>query len=111
MLNHGVSTGALFLFVGFIYDRVTLVSSASLADGEFHALVLKRWFVIAALSSIGLPFLLNGFVGRFPDTHRTWTSQKFSSVRRYQARQQTGVIWALFTCCGCCSVCLRAIGE
>src|SRR6267143_244224 len=64
MLNHGVSTGALFLFVGFVYERrhTRLIS-------EFGGLSTSMpWystlFVIAGLSSIGLPFL-NGFVGEF----------------------------------------------
>lgn len=73
MLNHGVSTGALFLFVGFVYERrhTRMIS-------EFGGLAKPMpWFatlfVIASLSSIGLPFL-NGFVGEFLIMLGTWTS-------------------------------------
>jgi NADH-quinone oxidoreductase subunit M len=64
MLNHGVSTGALFLLVGMIYERrhTRLIS-------EFGGLanrmpVYAGLFLIVTLSSIGLPGL-NGFVGEF----------------------------------------------
>ena len=77
MLNHGVSTGALFLFVGFIYERrhTRMIS-------EFGGLATPMpWFatlfVIASLSSIGLPFL-NGFVGEFLILIGTWTSTAVS---------------------------------
>jgi NADH-quinone oxidoreductase subunit M len=64
MLNHGVSTGALFLLVGFIYER-----RHTRAITEFGGLanvmpVYATIFVITTMSSIGLPFL-NGFVGEF----------------------------------------------
>ncbi|MEW5976983.1 MAG: NADH-quinone oxidoreductase subunit M [Acidobacteriota bacterium] len=64
MLNHGISTGALFLLVGMIYDR----RHTRLID-DFGGLAnpLPRFstcFLIIALSSIGLP-LMNGFVGEF----------------------------------------------
>jgi NADH-quinone oxidoreductase subunit M len=93
MLNHGVSTGALFLFVGFIYERrhTRLIS-------EFGGLATPMpWFstlfVIASLSSIGLPFL-NGFVGEFLILIGTWTSHwvKYPFVVTMLAA--TGVIWA-----------------
>ncbi|MGH9339708.1 MAG: complex I subunit 4 family protein [Acidobacteriota bacterium] len=62
MLNHGLSTGALFLLVGMIYDR----RHTRLID-DFGGLahVMPRFalfFMIVTLSSIGLPGL-NGFVG------------------------------------------------
>jgi NADH-quinone oxidoreductase subunit M len=64
MLNHGVSTGALFLIVGIIYDR----RHTRLID-EFGGLANRMplyaaVFLIVTLSSIGLPGL-NGFVGEF----------------------------------------------
>src|SRR5260370_14723161 len=73
MLNHGVSTGALFLFVGMIYERrhtrqITDFGGLARPMPWFSAL-----FVIAALSSIGLPFL-NGFVGEFLIMLGAWTS-------------------------------------
>lgn len=64
MLNHGVSTGALFLIVGIIYDR----RHTRLID-EFGGLanrmpIYAAVFLVVTLSSIGLPGL-NGFVGEF----------------------------------------------
>src|SRR5689334_9121806 len=77
MLNHGVSTGALFLFVGFIYER-----RHTRMIGEFGGLAkpmpwFSTLFVFASLSSIGLPFL-NGFVGEFFILLGTWTSRAVS---------------------------------
>ena len=62
MLNHGLSTGALFLLVGMIYDRrhTRMISDFG---GLAHATpVLASAFMVVTLSSIGLPGL-NGFVG------------------------------------------------
>ena len=93
MLNHGVSTGALFLFVGFIYERrhTRMIS-------EFGGLATPMpWFstlfVIASLSSIGLPFL-NGFVGEFLILIGTWTSTSVGSPWLITMLAATGVIWA-----------------
>ncbi|HEY6121843.1 MAG TPA: NADH-quinone oxidoreductase subunit M [Pyrinomonadaceae bacterium] len=93
MLNHGVSTGALFLFVGFIYERrhTRMIS-------EFGGLATPMpWFatlfVIASLSSIGLPFL-NGFVGEFLIMLGTWTSTAITHVWIATMLAGTGVIWA-----------------
>jgi len=64
MLNHGLSTGALFLMVGMIYDR----RHTRLID-DFGGLwkqipIFSAFFLVVTLSSIGLPGL-NGFVGEF----------------------------------------------
>jgi NADH-quinone oxidoreductase subunit M len=95
MLNHGVSTGALFLFVGMIYERrhTRLISDfGGLANSMpwFSAL-----FVIASLSSIGLP-LLNGFVGEFLIMIGSWTSTVLTRKWMWFATgaAATGVIWA-----------------
>ena len=74
MLNHGVSTGALFLLVGFIYER-----RHTRAISEFGGLanvmpLYATIFVITTMSSIGLPFL-NGFVGEFLIMLGMWKSQ------------------------------------
>jgi NADH-quinone oxidoreductase subunit M len=92
MLNHGVSTGALFLFVGMIYER-----RHTRMIGEFGGLSTPMpWFstlfVIASLSSIGLPFL-NGFVGEFLIMLGTWTSA-LSHAWLATMFAGTGVIWA-----------------
>src|ERR1035441_8238486 len=64
MLNHGISTGALFLLVGLLYER-----RHSLAISDYGAVAtvapwLSTAFLITTLASIGLP-VLNNFVGEF----------------------------------------------
>lgn len=110
MLNHGVSTGALFLFVGMIYERrhTRMIS-------EFGGLASSMpWFstlfVITSLSSVGLPFL-NGFVGEFLILIGSWVSSAiapmhiligrlgiatgyFNPMRVLTMLAATGVIWA-----------------
>src|SRR5687767_8856952 len=93
MLNHGVSTGALFLFVGFIYER-----RHTRSIDEFGGLATPMpWFstlfVIASLSSVGLPFL-NGFVGEFLILIGSWTSNAIEHARIATMLAATGVIWA-----------------
>jgi len=64
MINHGISTGALFLLVGIIYERR---HSRLIADYGGLAKQMPMYatlFLIAALSSMGLP-ALNGFIGEF----------------------------------------------
>jgi NADH-quinone oxidoreductase subunit M len=64
MLNHGVSTGALFILVGFLYERRHSLETADYGGVSTAAPWLSTVFVITALASIGLP-LLNNFVGEF----------------------------------------------
>ncbi len=64
MINHGISTGALFLIVGMIYERRHTRMIADLGGLSKSMPVFSTFFMIAALSSIGLPFT-NGFVGEF----------------------------------------------
>jgi len=64
MVNHGLSTGALFLLVGMLYDRR---HSRMIADFGGLTQVMPRFaaiFMLVTLASIGLPGL-NGFVGEF----------------------------------------------
>jgi NADH-quinone oxidoreductase subunit M len=62
MVNHGLSTGALFILVGMIYER-RHVREIEAFGGLAHVMpVFAAFFLIATFSSIGLP-LLNGFVG------------------------------------------------
>jgi NADH-quinone oxidoreductase subunit M len=77
MVNHGVSTGALFLLVGMIYERRHTRQIAELRGLQHVAPVFAGFFMVVMLSSIGLPGL-NGFVGEFLiligsfDTARWW---------------------------------------
>jgi NADH-quinone oxidoreductase subunit M len=64
MVNHGLSTGALFLLVGMIYERRHTREIAALGGLQKSAPVLAGVFTLVMLSSIGLPGL-NGFVGEF----------------------------------------------
>jgi NADH-quinone oxidoreductase subunit M len=64
MLAHGVSTGALFLLVGFIYERRHTREITQFGGLANVMPIYATLFVITTMSSIGLPFL-NGFVGEF----------------------------------------------
>ncbi len=64
MINHGISTGALFLLIGAVYERR---HTRKIVDYGGLAPIVPKFaviFFITTLSSIGLPFL-NGFVGEF----------------------------------------------
>ncbi len=64
MVNHGVSTGALFFLVGMIYERCGTYKIVDLGGLQRPAPLLAAVFTVVMLSSIGLPGL-NGFVGEF----------------------------------------------
>lgn len=79
MVNHGVSTGALFLLLGVIYDR----RHTRQAD-EFGGLakvmpVYAALFVIATFASIGVPGT-NGFIGEYMVIVGTMVSERLSNV-------------------------------
>jgi NADH-quinone oxidoreductase subunit M len=64
MLNHGISTGALFLLVGVIYERRHTRMIADFGGLWKPLPVYASVFLVVMLSSIGLPGT-NGFVGEF----------------------------------------------
>ena len=64
MLNHGVSTGALFLIVGFIYERRHTRLISDFGGLAKQMPIFATMFMIVTFSSIGLPGT-NGFVGEF----------------------------------------------
>jgi formate hydrogenlyase subunit 3/multisubunit Na+/H+ antiporter MnhD subunit len=64
MFSHGVSTGALFMLVGMLYERRHTRLISDFGGLATSAPVYSTFFLIVALSSLGLP-LLNGFVGEF----------------------------------------------
>ena len=78
MVNHGISTGALFLLVGMIYERRHTRAIAELRGIQAVAPVFAAAFMVVMLSSIGVPGL-NGFAGEFLiligsfETARWWT--------------------------------------
>ena len=85
MVNHGISTGGLFLLVGMIYERRHTRQIAELGGLQRPAPILAAVFTVVMLSSLGLP-LLNGFVGEFLIltgtflTHRWWAVVATSGV-------------------------------
>ncbi|MGA3262003.1 MAG: NADH-quinone oxidoreductase subunit M [Bryobacteraceae bacterium] len=64
MLNHGITTGALFALVGLMYDRRHSLAIEDYGGVATAAPWLSTVFLITTLASIGLP-LLNNFVGEF----------------------------------------------
>ncbi len=64
MLNHGVSTGALFLLVGMLYERRHTRLISEFGGVANRMPVYAAFFMVIMLSSIGLPGL-NGFIGEF----------------------------------------------
>ncbi|MCZ6464170.1 MAG: NADH-quinone oxidoreductase subunit M [Proteobacteria bacterium] len=64
MVNHGLSTGALFLLVGFLYERRHTRQISDFGGIARPMPVYAALFGIVTMSSIGLP-ALNGFVGEF----------------------------------------------
>ena len=79
MVNHGLTTGALFLLIGFMYDR-----THSRAISEYSGLmkttpIFGGMFLMATMSSIALPGL-NGFVGEFPILIGTFQTTRWAAV-------------------------------
>ncbi|WP_420445527.1 complex I subunit 4 family protein [Candidatus Poriferisodalis sp.] len=78
MVNHGITTGALFLLVGMLYERRHTRQIDELAGIQSAAPVYAGVFTLMMLSSVGVPGL-NGFVGEFLiligsfETRRWWT--------------------------------------
>lgn len=88
MVNHGLSTGALFLIVGMLYERRHTRAIADFGGLARQLPILTTFFMIATLASIGLPGL-NGFVGEFLVLLGTFLTNKV-----YAAFAATGVIFA-----------------
>jgi NADH-quinone oxidoreductase subunit M len=64
MLAHGISTGALFLLVGMLYERRHTFEISEYGGLATPMPRLSAFFLFVALSSLGLP-ILNGFVGEY----------------------------------------------
>jgi len=94
MVSHGVSTGALFILVGVIYDRR---HTRDLADFGGLAKVMPVYatlFVVVAMSSVGLPGT-NGFVGEFMILSGTFVSSSLGLWgQTFALFAATGVILA-----------------
>lgn len=92
MINHGLSTGALFLLVGMIYDRRHTREISQFGGLAKVLPVFSTIFMIVTLSSIGLPGL-NGFVGEFLILVGSFNSAFLGSYA-YAAVAATGVIFS-----------------
>ena len=79
MVNHGISTGALFLLVGMIYERRHTRLIGELGGLQKAAPAMAAVFTVVMLSSIGLPGL-NGFVGEFLVLVGAFNAQRWWAV-------------------------------
>jgi len=92
MVNHGLSTGALFLLVGIIYERTHRRDIAYYGGIAKLVPLYATALMVASLSSVGLPGL-NGFIGEFLILLGTFKSSVLNSWW-YTAFAATGVIFA-----------------
>ena len=84
MLNHGISTGALFVLVGFLYERRHSLEIVDYGGVATVAPWLSTIFLITTLASIGLP-TLNNFIGEF---------------LVLQGSAQVNILWTVFASLG-----------
>ena len=92
MVNHGLSTGALFLIVGMIYDRRHTRMISDFGGIAKVMPVFATMFMIATLASIGLPGL-NGFIGEFLILNGSFFSELYAN-KAYAVFAAIGVILA-----------------
>src|SRR5213596_2411648 len=88
MLNHGISTGGLFMLLGMLYERRHTYEIKEYGGIATPMPVYATLFLMITLSSVGLP-LMNGFVGEF-----LVLSGAFSARAIYGILATTGVIWS-----------------
>lgn len=84
MINHGVSTGALFMLVGVIYDRRHTRDLAEFGGLAKVMPVYAALFIIVTMASIGVPGT-NGFVGEFMVIVGTYYSEHLANFSGLQA--------------------------
>ncbi|MEZ4813412.1 MAG: proton-conducting transporter membrane subunit [Caldisericia bacterium] len=99
MFSHGVTTGLLFLLVGYIYERTHTREISELPGMGGKIPVIAIMLIIASFASIGLP-ALSGFVGEF-----TLAS---SCIRSHQV---VGMGIHRWSCCKCRRNALDEIAE
>ncbi|MGM0589942.1 MAG: complex I subunit 4 family protein [Bacteroidota bacterium] len=92
MINHGLSTGALFLIVGMIYDRRHTRMIKDFGGIAKTVPIFATMFLISTLASIGLPGL-NGFVGEFLILNGSFNST-ILNTKTFAVLGATGVILA-----------------
>lgn len=89
MINHGISTGALFLMIGMIYDRYHTRMFADYGGLGRVMPIFSFFLVLFTMSSIGLPGT-NGFVSEFLTILGAFTSEHLGPI--YGATAAIGVI-------------------
>jgi len=96
-INHGISTGMLFLIVGVVYERRHTREIAQYT-GLYRVMpVFTAVFLIAAFSSMGLP-PLNGFIGEI-----TILKGAYQISLNWALACGVGIAWAPRICYGCSS--------
>ena len=79
MINHGLSTGALFLLIGFLYERRHTRMIADFGGLAKQVPVMAGLWLLVSMSSLALPGL-NGFVGEFPILLGTFATNRPAAV-------------------------------
>ena len=92
MLAHGLSTGALFLIIGIIYERRHTRQISEFGGLATPMPTYATLFLITTFASIGLP-LLCGFVGEFLVLVGTFTSTTLPYAKWYAAIAATAMVW------------------
>ena len=88
MINHGISTGALFLIVGLIYERQHTRMIKDLGGLSTPMPTYAAMYAIITMSSLGLPGL-NGFIGEFLILQGAWLNKPYQWVTFFAA---TGMV-------------------
>src|SRR5246127_3910995 len=88
MLAHGISTGALFMLAGLLYERRHTYEISEFGGLATPMPKCATFFLVTVLASVGLP-LLNGFIGEF-----LVLSGAFQARPIYGILAATGVIWS-----------------
>jgi NADH-quinone oxidoreductase subunit M len=91
MVNHGISTGALFLMIGYLYERTHTRDLAAYGGVATVAPAIAGTFLVITLSSIGLPGT-NGFIGEFLILIGTFTSKQLNNASLLATIASSGVI-------------------
>ncbi len=89
MINHGLSTGGLFLIVGIMYEQTHTRAISAYGGIAKVVPVFAALFLVIALASMGLP-MLNGFIGEFMILQGTFASPYAGF--RYAAFAVSGIV-------------------
>ena len=79
MVNHGLSTGALFLLIGFLYERRHTREISDFGGLAKQVPIMAGLWLLVSMSSLALPGL-NGFVGEFPILLGTFQQAPWAGV-------------------------------